>query len=403
MYRYLILLWAMASQLYLVAQEERNFIYYNTQSLALYETGQWEQLITLGKESLQQGYDFYYLRMRLGIAYYNLEKHKLAINHFVKALNFNSNDPVALEYLIFSYFLSGQEADALHLYQKNKERLERIDLLTTQLIKGGYTEGGLKFSDNQVDEVGDIGFFHVGVSHQLAAGLNIYQGYTRLNQEFTTVTEIDNGGPGQGPGPGGPTRVEDRFTINQDEYYIRGAIRVARGWSVIPAYHYQAVHDSLHNHAVSFGMVKHVGIVNIYGAAGFSNINNLDQTQWTLGATLYPTANLNLYLQTMHTLHQQDDDQQIISFHKIGGRVLEHCWLEAFYGWGDMYNFSEMDAFYVQNITDIIESKTGMTLVGVLKKKHRLLIGYILENKKQLQTGDAYRHHGIYAGLNIRF
>jgi tetratricopeptide (TPR) repeat protein len=399
----LILLLALGSQLNLVAQEEKEFNYYNNQSLFLYETGQWEQLIPLGKESLQQGHDFYYLRMRIGIAYYKLEKYRLAIKHFRHALRFNNNDPVALEFLYYSYLLSGQEADALTLYKENQQYLEKIDAVTTKLIKGIYTEGGYKLSNNQVDEVGGIGFFHIGLSHQISAGLNIYHGYSRVSQEFSSFTELETGGNSQGPGPGGMKTVENKITYSQDEYYIRGKIMAAKGWMVIPAYHYQAFEDSLNNHVVSIGLVKHLGIVNIYGAAGFSSINDSDQTQWTIGTTLYPLGNLNFYLQTNYTLHDQDDEQSNILFHKIGGRIMEDAWLEAFYGWGDMYNYSEMDAFYVQNIPDIIESKTGMTLIGMLKQKHKVLIGYVLENKEQLLTGEAYKHHVIYAGLSIRF
>ena len=403
MYRYLMLILALISPLHLAAQGEKDFNYYNVQSLALYEASQWEQLIPLVKESFEQGYDFYYLRMRIGIAYYNLEKHKLAINHFVKALYFNEVDPVALEYLFYCYIFSGQEADALVLYKKNREQLGKIGLGVTKLIKGIYTEGGYKFSDNQVDEIGDLAFFHIGLSHQLSAGLNIYQGYTRLAQKFTMVSEMENGSTGQGPGPGGFKSVENKITLSQDEYYLRGRIRVARGWVMIPAYHYQNVDNSLENHVVSFGMVKHLGIVNIYGAAGFSNINNLDQSQWTLVATVYPSGNLDFYLQTNHTLQNQEGERQNILFHKIGSRIMQDSWLEIFYGWGDMYNYSELDAFYVQNIPDIIESKAGLTLISILKQKHRLLIGYVLENKKQLETGARYKHHVIHAGFNFRF
>ena len=355
------------------------------------------------KESFEQGYDFYYLRMRIGIAYYNLEKYKLAIVHFVKALSFNRVDPVALEYLFYSYIFSGQESDALVLYKKNRAQLEKLAVQVTKLIKGIYTEGGYKFSDNQIDEIGDMGFFHIGLSHQLSAGLNVYQGYTRLAQKFTTVTEIKNSGTGQGPKPGGLSRVEDRITISQDEYYLRGKLRVARGWVMIPAYHYQNMNDSLNNHAVSLGMVKYLGIVNLYGAAGFSKINNLEQSQLTFGVTVYPSANLDFYLQTNHTLQNQEGEQRSILFHKVGGRLMQNSWLEIFYGWGDMYNYSELDAFYIQNIPDIIKSKAGLSLIKVLKQKHRLLIGYVLENKEQLVTGARYRHHVIHAGLNVPF
>lgn len=402
MYRCLIIILTLGIHANLMSQEVRNFQYYDEHSLELYNAGQWQQLIPLGKDAFEQGHDFYYLRMRVGIAYYNLEKYKLAINQFENALSFNSDDPLALEYLYYSYLFSGHEADALALYQKKKEFLVNIDSKSQKLIKGIYSEAGYKFSNNQVSEVGDIRFLHVGLSHQLAAGFNIYHGYTRLTQGFSEFTEVRTGNA-TGPGGGGTSRLEKKISYTQNEYYIRGTIRPASRWLLIPAYHYQAFVDSLDNHAFSFGLTKDVGIARFYTAVGFSHINQLDQHQWTLGITLYPMANLDFYIQTNFTLHDQEQEQNNILFHKIGGKIMNNTWIEASFGWGDMYNYSEMDAFYVQNIPDLIDTKLGITLIQIINQKHRLLTGYALENKKQLETGNGYRHHTFFAGLNILF
>ncbi len=51
------------------AQEETNYPKVNEQSYAYYLSGDWENLIKTGKEAKTAGIDFYYLKVRMGIAY----------------------------------------------------------------------------------------------------------------------------------------------------------------------------------------------------------------------------------------------------------------------------------------------------------------------------------------------
>ena len=74
----------------------------------LYLEGRWSELAENGKEAIAEGYDYYYMRMRMGIAYYERQNYGLAAYHFNKAMEFNENDQFALEYLFYSYYLSGR-------------------------------------------------------------------------------------------------------------------------------------------------------------------------------------------------------------------------------------------------------------------------------------------------------
>ena len=66
----------------------------------------------MGKIALKQDMDFYYLRMRMGIARYNQKKYRQACGHFKHALELNQADPLALEYLYYSLLFSGQSEQA---------------------------------------------------------------------------------------------------------------------------------------------------------------------------------------------------------------------------------------------------------------------------------------------------
>ncbi len=68
-------------------------------SLESYYKKDWRSLEAIGKQSLNAGVDYYYLRMRLGIAAYEQKKFTVAERHFRKALEFNKYDPTAQSYL----------------------------------------------------------------------------------------------------------------------------------------------------------------------------------------------------------------------------------------------------------------------------------------------------------------
>ena len=80
------------------AQEKISFADLDSASLELFQQGQWKELKDIGLKGIDAGFDYYYLRMRMGIACYKLENYEKASKHFSRALEFNDNDPAALEY-----------------------------------------------------------------------------------------------------------------------------------------------------------------------------------------------------------------------------------------------------------------------------------------------------------------
>jgi hypothetical protein len=106
----------------LPAQVAKNYTYYDTLTYRLYTQSKWDSLISTGDEAINQGIDYYYLRMRLGIANYNMEKYSPASEHFEKANEMNSNN-VVLEYLYNSYLYSNDFRKALYLSKHFSDEL----------------------------------------------------------------------------------------------------------------------------------------------------------------------------------------------------------------------------------------------------------------------------------------
>ena len=90
------------------AQEMKGFRYHDSLTYNLYMEGRWKDLTQAAREALSEGHDFYYMRMRLGIAWYERSFYAAAEKQFRKALEFNSEDPIATEYLFYCRLLSGE-------------------------------------------------------------------------------------------------------------------------------------------------------------------------------------------------------------------------------------------------------------------------------------------------------
>jgi len=80
----------------------QSYTYFDTLSLRWYQQKRLDSLIRLTDKAISIGYDGYYLRIRRGLAYYNDHQYTLAAKELKQALEYNSRDPLALEYLYYS-------------------------------------------------------------------------------------------------------------------------------------------------------------------------------------------------------------------------------------------------------------------------------------------------------------
>ncbi|VAW25639.1 hypothetical protein MNBD_BACTEROID04-1488, partial [hydrothermal vent metagenome] len=93
-------------------------------SYALYLKQDWKSLITLGKKSRAEGIDFYYLKVRMGIAYYKEGKMLSAIKFLEEANKVDSYDVVVQEYLYWAYRYGGLVLESRLFYAKMSKILQ---------------------------------------------------------------------------------------------------------------------------------------------------------------------------------------------------------------------------------------------------------------------------------------
>jgi len=378
--------------------QETRFRYYDSLTYVLYQEADYKAVIKHGVAALQEGNDSYYIRMRVAISYFNLKRYGASVVHFRKALIKNKNK-VVLEYLYFAYLYSGRREDARHLVCQNNDLMDYLNIDCSKTLSSIYIEGGRKFSDGAAKEIGDISFFHMGFTHDFSPRFSFYQGYSHAVQRFYSFNwENRLRSPGRGPGgqfQDDSVEVRSGYSFYQNEYYGSLSINAGGGFLIIPAYHFQAVTGLPANQSLSLQLKKRIRSVSMRAGYTRSRINQFNQNQLLTGITWYPKGNQNSYLMFEYTIHHQEEYTGFY-YSKIGFRLIPKVWLEGYYGWGKMFNFTDLNGFYIYNIPDTIQYRSGGALIFLINRQHTLNVGFINESKRSWFTGSDYRHTGFY-------
>ncbi len=109
-----------------------------------YTEQKWDSVILVGKKALKQDIDYYYLRVRMGISYYQIKEYFPASTHLKKAREFNSGDSYVTDYLYWSYIYTNRIDEALllkaYLAPKDRDTADsRTGFLQQIHFESGYT------------------------------------------------------------------------------------------------------------------------------------------------------------------------------------------------------------------------------------------------------------------------
>jgi hypothetical protein len=177
------------------------------QSYSLYMQKNWGELINYGNMALGKGFDYYYLRYRLGAAYFSEKKYREAQVQFEKAVAFNSADE-AIEYLYFCYLYTGQYERARWLSKSfSPDAVAYTGSDKLKAFSFATLEAGVATTDSttQFDN-----YYYV----QASAGFYVKNRFSLFNA-LTYFTQEDF-----------------RGTTNQYQYYLNSKVPLKNGWSL---------------------------------------------------------------------------------------------------------------------------------------------------------------------------
>lgn len=206
------------------SQDTLNSSIVEQKSYQLYLDKNWNDLIKFGNNAINKGFDYYYLQMRIGIAYFEKKNYSLAENHFKKVLEFNSDDELAKEYLYYCYIYNGRNEEARMLSKSFRNDLsEKIG--TNKQSKVGFLlfEGGTKIS-NSADYYDkntkvNSNFFNppvylqLGLNHFVKNRISFFHALT-LYKQLSFI---------------GDSR--------QFQYYLKASIPIKNNWLISPSVH----------------------------------------------------------------------------------------------------------------------------------------------------------------------
>jgi hypothetical protein len=354
----------------------------------------WDELIVSGNKALQNNIDYYYLRVRLGVAYYEQKKYREAEKHFTKALAFNNEDPFLLEYLYFTYLKNEHYEHALKLSINFDSTLKTRTVGKDEVLQATYIESGSKLSNNS-NLYKNAFYVQAGIGHRLSKYLNVNHAITKYNQ---------NGYYG---------------SVKQSQYYLGIRIPIKNNWIISPAFHY--VSFDLDNSTIAniphYEIRKSTIQGNLYGlsikksfksfdlnaAYAYSEFNSSTQNQESVSFNYYPLANNNLSLGA-GIMVQQRKDTSITSLgysFNAGYKFNKKFKLNAAYYFGNLKNNNEENGYIINNSYFITTSRlTIMPQVAVTKKMDVYLL-YQYENKSLNSINFHYQNY--FLGLKLKF
>lgn len=445
------------------AQQDLTEEYVESKTFEYFENGQWSKLIRLGERALNAGMESYLIRMRTGIAFYELEDYAGAIPHLRKAVNTGYAEGFVKEYLYYSYLFMGRKEDAADVYfDMSESRQKKIRPLINDFIDDLDVTAGYSFSSDESDNGGiDIDgtdnaygeqtvnngqfYFDVALAQLPLRWMKISYAFSYLNISRQKQIMFND------------VRVSDDYKQKQGQLYNEFDFRISEGFVVKPSGHYinsketslfarydsatlvynsstlsydpdefyYTLYDSTleqDNFVLSLTAYKWLSRFRFGAAGSFSYLNGKHQTQYGVSAIAFPLKSNKLYAGADITLHNQDGVANLIFSPVAGGRITDELWCGLFASFGRMNNYNERNGFYVYNNPDVITLKYGAELKYYFRFNLTAGITYVGQNRERryltyMQTGSvngvpvfgpvfpevSYNQNSFLLGLNYIF
>lgn len=425
------------------SQDTSGLVKTDSITYVLYEKQQWDELIKVGEAAIKNGTDFYYLRMRLGIARYVQHNYRHAIPHFEKAIVFVPGDQIAYEYLYYSYLFAGRGSDSKRIRPHlNETTKAKMGLAKSSFIDEIYFEGGPGISDfeelkknwshsaktdtiySSTTYFKGYEYFHGGIRLNIFPKLGIYQGYGLLDAPAQQNIRYNK-----------TERQQFERTAVQNEYYGNVELQLPNGFKITGASHFLWINyesrmayydpeindiafDTLANniddYVVSLSVKKDFsfGTININGTYGELDKDEVEQLG--LSFIYYPYGNLNFYgITGIGNKWDREGSRQIFT-QEIGIKLFNNVWVEGNATIGSLMNYSENNAFVVYNAPEDIDNKYEAVLIFAATRHFEFSVryrymqresGYLdykdFEKPEIIKT--KYPYHSIIGGIKWKF
>ncbi len=369
------------------AQEKLSFQEIDRLTLEAFNQGDWTEVVRVANLGYSLGIDYFYLRLRSGIALYNMERYERAIRDFTKALGFSEDHSLTLEYLYYALKGAGRTGEASRLVRRMplslKDRMMSVDRRFLATAEGGAMFAGNKdemlgfHPDNELSHHYFIRAYQYGalLVHAKANPVVAFDlGYQSINFLASQQFFVEGLDP-----------IEFGLPFREHGGYLALHANLPKGFSVHTAgkflyagYELMSWDENLlggqyvrngYNYtdfATHASLRKRFPFLDMGFLFDMSRIRNEWYRQTGFDATLYPLGNLDLFIRFQGTLHStlSSDDRNWILQGAGGFRFLPAWWIEVETGHGRIQNWSENLAHVVYNNLDPLLNRWAVSLQG---------------------------------------
>jgi len=398
------------------AQTPISFIEVDTATYNAYLKGDWNRIIKTGNFGIENNIDYYYLRLRIAYSFYMKEQYRSAIPHYKKALQFNENDAIALEFLYRCYLYASQYNDAEKLVKNFSSPLKKqfnkkdSKILTGLSFYTSFGTGGNPDLKNEISnslpsvsdgtQVFVNGFknFNLNLSHRFKHSIIAHHSLNLLFKESYSAAIVD-----------GFSYISESQEVRQISYGLVLDVTPVHSITVSPLFTYinyripifydyglgtgknREVFEyrKFQEYVLGVKGTKHFKLIQSSLAFTHSNLNNSKQNTVAGSLAYYPWSNLNLYYTGSAYWHLQNKNSntlnQFIHSHKVGAKLLTNLWLEVYGILGEFTNFHDSFSSLTYNSLEQYKFLTGANIiVPFFKHNLSLLLSYRYNQSKSI-------------------
>ncbi|MCF1750820.1 tetratricopeptide repeat protein [Mariniradius sediminis] len=412
MYRRLIFI-ALLAIPWAFVQAQQSLPQVDAKTYELFQQGAWDRLIEEGNKAIQQGIDFYYLRVRIGIAHYEKRNYHAAIRHFEKARELNDSESYVQEYLYFANLFSGRSAEAKVIAEgfdpvlKSKTGTEKLPVVSRLDLAYNFTgqiDPSVIQDFNPNAPIGMEGsqfipdyhhYYFGGLGLDLSPRFSIYQGYSYLQVSHLLYSQSAN-----------EQILDKTFASSVHQYYVAANLLIGKGLTLLGGLHFvrrifpvtstitsgppgpsvesTVISNAGENDLTGFvSLYKRLNRVTIGASYYRGSLGNFTQNQADGKVIIFPFGNLNLYTASTASLHQQDfgggnNSANFVFDQQIGLKTTRWLWVEGYGTFGNMNNFFMNDGLLVFNRMDTIKQRLGGRLLILPSSNLKLTLDYTL-------------------------
>jgi hypothetical protein len=375
--RKIILLVMLVFPLLMKAQDLQYIRSVDSNTYQCYLSGDWDRLLALGKQALENKTDFKYLRQRMGFAYFMKADYYASQKQYEKALAYNDKDPVTLEYLYYCGINTGNDAySRFRAARLSTEQKKRLNIHVFEPFASIGIE--YNYKDNNSSTRSNPSYYRVGLYSQLGYRVSLYQSASNYKQ------------------------VVDSTYIKQPDYFA------LLNWSVTShilfsvAYHHLNTSLDGYKYPGNLGFASlstHINRLSLGANGSYFKYDLGDFKQVGVHAGVTLPGRANIYFTSLASGLIEKQNNRMVYAEYAGGRVYKTLWAEGNVIIGNIQNYNDNNALYIYNSIDPTLFRAGISLFWHADKTITLYCNYHYETKQLEQTTERYIQQSFLAGI----